>query len=404
MMRWIAASAVAGVASAAWTPPPCAPVYSSGILAGEDNVLKPCASESQAQDGTASRDQPEFKAMGNGVCEAGWEPIPAQGAYGAEGAFEECARAARALKILPVGPFTNGSKPDVGGRDEKDLPAGCYFYELPVVGYSVFFGMQGSPTQTDGQRRVICKRRAPLAKDMCCAPNTELRLGHGDELPFGDDMVLQHGRPAAIFGLAKAGSTVTVVYDGKSYTAKANPDPFAPGWGAPLASNSWRVELDPQPAGPAKGNITVTCEGCAANASTAVLSSVLFGEVIICSGQSNMELPLLNTFSWHTDFEATDEWSTANGKQWISNDTSYPIRFLKLGHNVQLRENISFASPAPSWTVPSYNSLQDFSATCWYTGRAMHNLQPTDAKTPIGLIEASWGGTIIVSTAGFRLT
>ena len=81
-----------------------------------------------------------------------------------------------------------------------------------------------------------------------------------------------------------------------------------------------------------------------------------------------------------------------------------PIRFLKLGHNVQLRENISFASPAPSWTVPSYNSLQDFSATCWYTGRAMHNLQPTDAKTPIGLIEASWGGTIIVSTAGLRLT
>jgi hypothetical protein len=60
------------------------------------------------------------------------------------------------------------------------------------------------------------------------------------------------------------------------------------------------------------------------------------------SGQSNMELPLQETFSWWTDFEATDAWSKANSKPFISNDTAYPIRTLQLGHNVQVRENASF--------------------------------------------------------------
>ena len=97
-------------------------------------------------------------------------------------------------------------------------------------------------------------------------------------------LVSQHGRPAAILGLAKAGATVSVAYAGKTYTTIANPDPFAVGWNSPLASNSWRVELDPQRPGPAKGNITVSYAGCDTNASTAVLQRVLFGEVLICSG------------------------------------------------------------------------------------------------------------------------
>ena len=284
-----------------WVPPPCAPVFSSGPFAGGDNVLKPCGPDSASDgsrgggtgtgtgDGGSVAPEVEYKAMSNGVCEAGWEPIPANGPYGSPGAFEECAAAARALKILPVGPWSNGSQPGVGGRDEKDLPAGCYFYELPVVGFQVFFGMQGSYSQTDGQRRVICKRRSPLPAGFCCTPNTVLTLGHGSTLPFGNGMVLQHGRPAAIFGLAKAGATVVVAYGNKSYSTTANPDPFASGWSTPLASNSWRIELDPQPPGPATGNITATCADCDTNASTATLSDVLFGEVFICSGDSSLQ-------------------------------------------------------------------------------------------------------------------
>ena len=42
---------------------------------------------------------------------------------------------------------------------------------------------------------------------------------------------------------------MVVEFDGKTYSTTANPDPFAAGWNTPLASNSWRVELDPQRVG-----------------------------------------------------------------------------------------------------------------------------------------------------------
>ena len=145
-------------------------------------------------------------------------------------------------------------------------------------------------------------------------------------------------------------------------------------------------------AGPAVGNITVTCSGCDASATTLTLARVLFGEVYICSGQSNMELSLEATFSWHRDYEANDTWSLSNGVQ-INNDTAYPIRVLQVAHNMQLQENVSWGGG--EWMVPDYENLKPFSATCWYFGRAMYNLQPPQSKTPIGLIEASWGGTII---------
>ena len=227
-------------------------------------------------------------------------------------------------------------------------------------------------------------------------PITGLSLGHGASgvsAPFSDGMVLQHKHPA-LFGLAKAGAAVTVHYDNHAYTAVANPDP----WNvplAPLSANSWRVELPAQPPGATVGNITVTCDGCASNTSSVVLSGCLFGDVYICSGQSNMELPLQSTFSWHSDFEANDTWSLAHGGVNIANDTEYPIRTLQLGHHLQLRENHSFATPAPRWQEPTSDGLKAFSAVCWYFGRALYNLQDEQQKVPVGLIEASWGGTII---------
>ena len=80
--------------------------------------------------------------------------------------------------------------------------------------------------------------------------------------------------------------------------------------------------------------------------------------------QSNMELPLQATFSWYSDIEANDTWSLKKGLN-IANDTDLPVRTLKIGHNVQLRENTSFADPAQTfWQVPSYDGLKGFSATC----------------------------------------
>jgi hypothetical protein len=301
----LAAAAAATIAITAAAPPacgrgdgqcpPCAPVYSVGPFEGGLG-LSPCGDGGSvigsSSGSSSSHQQPEFKVMENGICTDGWEPIGgASGAYVGNPDYETCARAARELKLrADGGPFVgNSSSGWQGGRDEKYLPQGCYFYQL---GYGsedveVFFGLQGSPNQADGVRKAICRRRAPIPKEMCCLPVTSLSLGHGGSggLPFGNDMVLQHGQPAAIFGLAKAGATITVSYNGHSVTARANLDP----WDiphSPLAANSWRVELPPQNPGPAVGNITVHCAGCNVNSNTAIeLSGVLWGDVYICSGQ-----------------------------------------------------------------------------------------------------------------------
>eukprot|EP01043_Picozoa_sp_COSAG02_P107289 COSAG02_NODE_43299_length_376_cov_0.682310_1_plen_106_part_01 len=76
----------------------------------EEQVLKPCGPDRAGRSANNGMyggvvAEPQYKAMANGVCEDGWEPIPASGPYGAPGAFEECAAAARALRILPVGPY-----------------------------------------------------------------------------------------------------------------------------------------------------------------------------------------------------------------------------------------------------------------------------------------------------------
>ena len=57
----------------------------------------------------------------------------------------------------------------------------------------------------------------------------------------------------------------------------------------------WKALLRPTKAGGAY-TITAVCTGCAVNA-TQSISNVAFGDVWLCSGQSNMWLPVANSFS-----------------------------------------------------------------------------------------------------------
>eukprot|EP01044_Picomonas_judraskeda_P008566 COSAG03_NODE_987_length_5098_cov_24.705341_2_plen_164_part_00 len=143
--------------------------------------------------------------------------------------------------------------------------------------------------------------------------------------------------------------------------AIANPDPWdTRGTEIP---NGWTVHLPPQAAskhGDTKHTIEIQCSaGCTSGNHTVTLERVLFGDVLVCAGQSNMELILGVTFSWYGQFEATDEWSGTFSQTYgsiltvilhtndvpccvacsgshrnISNDTSYPIHFAHMDHNL----------------------------------------------------------------------
>ncbi len=103
----------------------------------------------------------------------------------------------------------------------------------------------------------------------------ELTLGS----PFSDHMVVQHDRPVRVWGWDDPGTRVTVTL------ADATTDDAAD------AAGRWRVELLP-PA--ADGPLTLTATGTTA----VTLTDVFSGEVWLCTGQSNMNLPLRKSAEW----------------------------------------------------------------------------------------------------------
>ena len=311
----------------------------------------------------------------------------------------ECGRAALSVGI----PVTSATAAIPNGTWDSN-PTGCYWNVMNGVA-AVYFNIGGNPIVADVQRRAICKRGVPPDQPVCCSPITTLMVSTA----FSSDMVLQRnatGQQATVFGLAKANATVAVFLDGKaagSAIAAADPPDVADG----AIPNGWQVVLPPQPPSRKRSHtIRVECEGCDGEDRVVTLERVKFGDVILCAGQSNMELILGVTFSWYGQYEATDQWS--HGRN-ISNDTALPISFAHLDHNLQLAPSdwplLPWLKPTGqtdghTWTPASragWVGLRGFSGVCWYTARALYNLRAgtADADVPLGLIEAAWGGTVI---------
>ena len=87
-------------------------------------------------------------------------------------------------------------------------------------------------------------------------------------------MVLQRAPASAmVWGFAAAGTTVTTTFAGKTITSKAGSDTV------------WRAKLPPTPASATPTTLSFK----ASNGETATLDDVLFGDVYMCGGQSNMQ-------------------------------------------------------------------------------------------------------------------
>lgn len=144
----------------------------------------------------------------------------------------------------------------------------------------------------------------------------------------------------------------------------------------------WTITLDPiEDEGPF--NINVYQPLFNGTNITITLYNILFGDVWICSGQSNMEMSVIDIYN------ATEE---------ISNAGNYPkIRLLTIAHlsSSILMEDIS--RMWLNWSIASPSSVGGpsfiyMSAVCWLYGRMIHQALN---NRPIGLIGSSWNGTII---------
>ncbi len=175
---------------------------------------------------------------------------------------------------------------------------------------------------------------------------------------FGEHMVLQRQAPIPVWGTASAGEAVQVTLHGRTRSVRAGAD------------GRWAVQL---PAAPAGGPYTLHVKG----ANTLALNDVLVGDVWLCSGQSNMEWTLAQSQ------DAAAELAAA---------THPTIRHVKIAHRASLMPQADI-EPAP-WQPSTPASAEQFSAVAYFFAVQLQE-QLGAAAVPIGLVNASWGGSHI---------
>jgi len=173
---------------------------------------------------------------------------------------------------------------------------------------------------------------------------------------FQNHMVLQQETTCPVWGWAEPGEKIQIQVAGQTKTVQTGED------------SKWRVFIDPMEAG---GPYTVTVKG---RASELVLEDVLVGEVWLCSGQSNMAMTVSGAM---------------NSEEEAAAATLPAIRMATIARKAAglPQENCDLNG----WMVCSPQTVPQFSATAYYFGRHLH--QKLDV--PVGLINASWGGTRI---------
>lgn len=171
---------------------------------------------------------------------------------------------------------------------------------------------------------------------------------------IGSHMVLQQSTQATLWGWCEPGEKIIVrpSWDTTTYSATGT------------SGASWMVTVQTPKAGGAyniaiKGNNAINLE------------DVLIGEVWLCSGQSNMEMNV--------------NWGLPYQKE-VSEATNNQIRFF---HIPRTTAKYPQDDVKAKWMVCTPDEMKKFSAVGYFFGKGI-----TDKlKIPVGLINASWGGT-----------
>jgi sialate O-acetylesterase len=168
-------------------------------------------------------------------------------------------------------------------------------------------------------------------------------------------MVLQRDAKVKIWGWSAPGEGITVDFAGREYATKAD------------TSGDWMIMLAPQEAG---GPYTMKIQA----SNSLMISNVLIGDVWLCSGQSNMELPVRRV---RPLYEA--EIAAAENK------------FIR---SFIVPKVFSFKEPnkdlsAGSWVAANPETVLDFPAAAWFF--AVHLYEAYGV--PVGLLTSAFGGS-----------
>ena len=182
---------------------------------------------------------------------------------------------------------------------------------------------------------------------------------------FADGMVLQQQTECRLWGWVdklydgtpKREVTVTTSWDGKAYTTVSDSDGrFEVTVQTPVAGGPYDITFN---------------DGMQQR-----LQNILIGEVWLCSGQSNMEMPMKG-YKGQPVEGTTEELLQCT-------DTQLRLFYAERGARLHPQRDL-----AGHWKEADIASVRDFSATAYYFGKALRKT----LGVPVGLICTAYGGS-----------
>lgn len=180
---------------------------------------------------------------------------------------------------------------------------------------------------------------------------------------FGDGMVLQQKSSVPMHGTATAGAKVTINASWAKKAVVTTAD----------ANGTWSATLSTPAYG---GPFTITVS----DGKPLTLSNVLVGEVWVCAGQSNMEMPMKG-------FRGQPTHGTAD--MILSASPRLKIRLLQQKNDWATTEKPEI-EPV-KWTTATTDAVAEFSAVGYVFGKTIYDA----LDVPVGLIQCDWSMSTI---------
>ncbi len=175
---------------------------------------------------------------------------------------------------------------------------------------------------------------------------------------FSDNMMLQQNENVNIWGQDSPNAEIIITgsWGIKKQTRAGN-------------DGKWEISIPTTFAG---GPYSITVEGT----EIIQIDNVLFGEIWLCSGQSNMEMPL----------KGLTNQPISESNEHILQSRNQKIRYFEVEKNTSLTP---LRDVKGKWKIAEPNTAKDFSAVAYFFGKKLYDM----TSLPIGLIESSWGGS-----------